>query len=561
MRIAGLLLLSVSISAACGPSCPQGTVMRGEGCVRADDVVSDRVEVDARDTGVVDRDGTMDDGSIDAGSGDGRVCASSDSLDELGVDENCDGADGVARETVFVSTSGMSGATGTATSPVQTLLEASRIAASNPMIRTVLISRGAMYSAEGLDALLARGVRVYGSYTFTRNPLPTDYPNWTRPLGEFSRMPTVIELPGRGTRVAGGTDAALGYIALRTPPTTATSPTSIGLILDGARGFVFDHATVSANSGLAGVNGQNGATTVDDATLRSGGAAMNEIAGLGAARIACATSSGGDAGADAAVGDASASVGIAASVGGAGGRGTQGSTLAQPGAAGGGGAAGGQVLVSPDGVAGASGRVGAGGAGASTPPTFDRARGVFAVALPERGAWGEMGQGGGGGAGGYRLSGSCTSGGGGGGGAGGCGGAPGEAGSNGGHSIAVVAIGEVPRFIASELFAGAGGAGGRGGEGAEGGGGGVGGAGHVPTNASCLPGGRGGSGGRGGGGGGGGGGAGGWSVGVLAVGAALGTTPSGVTIRVGTRGAAGEGGRPSGTAGIEGDARQTMQVP
>lgn len=549
MKLTGLLLLSASLTAACGSSCPQGTVMRGEGCVRADDVVSDRVEADSREAGavdVVDRDATLEDGSLEAGGGDGRVCVSSDSLDEQGIDENCDGADGVASETVFVSRDGMSGATGTATSPVQTLREASWIVTNNPAIRTVLISRGAVYSSEGLDVLLARGIRVYGTYTYLRNPLPSDGPNWTRPMGELARMPTVIELSGAGTRVTTGSGAALGYVSLRTLPATLTNTTSIGLVLDGAREFVFDHTTVTASSGLAGVNGQNGARTADDAIMRNGTPGASGLAGAGGGRIVCS----------------GMSLGIAASVGGAGGRAAIAAQTALNGFAGGGGAIGGVVFSGPIGADGAVGRAGAGGAGASTAPMFDRARVALTTAAAVGGGWGEMGQGGGGGAGGYSTNNMCVSGGGGGGGAGGCGGAPGDGGANGGHSIAVVAVGVLPTFIASELVAGGGGAGGNGGEGAEGSRGGIGGIGFASaTMPECLASGRGGDGGRGGVGGGGGGGAGGWSIGLLAVGTPLGTTPSGVTIRVGTRGAAGEGGRPSGAAGIEGEARQTMQLP
>jgi hypothetical protein len=561
-----MVLVSLSLVGACAPRCPAGTSMVGEGCVRTDDVVSD-LGSDVRDASAADvltPDVSMEDVGLDAG--DGRVCASSDPLDERGADENCDGVDGIASEMVFVAAAGMAGATGTATSPVQTLLDASRIAAGNARIRTVLVARGATYSAEGLEALLSNGVRVYGTFTYTRDPMPTDYPNWTRLAGDLERMPTIIDLPQRGLRVSGGMNAALGFLALRARPTTASDPTSIGAVLDGARGFVFDHATISANSGFGGVNGQNGAPTPDEAMLRVGASAMAQNGGAGGGRFACrvvVADGGVDASADGGA-ELSPSVGLAQSVGGRGGQGAFGSALAEMGVTGGGGAAGGQPVTAIQGTAGAPGRSGAAGAGARSSLSFDRMTSQLSLASPGRGGWGEMGQGGGGGAGGYRPGGCAAAGGGGGGGAGGCGGAPGESGTSGGHSVALVVLGELPRFVSSELRAGSGGAGGRGGEGAEGSVGGLGGLGFAPTSASCAPGGTGGAGGAGGPGGtggGGGGGAGGWSVGLLAVGVSVAGTPSGVTITLGRRAAAGEGGRPSGTAGADGEVRETLQLP
>ena len=195
-----------------------------------------------------------------------------------------------------------------------------------------------------------------------------------------------------------------------------------------------------------------------------------------------------------------------------------------------------------DGLHGLPGVGGAGGQGCEL-STGGLGGGAWQAAVGADGSHGVSGGGGGGGgaAGGVEVH-DCVSssskfsdlgGSGGGGAAGGCGGKGGKGGQGGGASVAVgVVVGPAggPLLLGNVLLGGPGGAGGQGGAGGGGGLGGKGGKGgdaveHKSETFCTSTGGDGGAGGQGGGGGGGGGGCGGPSVGLLFLGAATAKEP------------------------------------
>jgi hypothetical protein len=158
------------------------------------------------------------------------------------------------------------------------------------------------------------------------------------------------------------------------------------------------------------------------------------------------------------------------------------------------------------------------------------------------GANGPAGQGGGGGGG--------SAGGGGGGACGGCGGDAGKGGAGGGASVALLALDSPVTLAACTLTTADAGAGGAGGAGGDGAGGGIKGA---RGGAAC----DGGNGGKGGNGGAGAGGAGGISAGVLYKGA---KPTIDATITIGAKGAKGAGGVPGTNDGLDGDAKDSLEI-
>lgn len=103
------------------------------------------------------------------------VCMPTDPIDVLGVDSDCDGADGEAASTLYVSAAGNATNPGTAALPVDSLQQAVTIARGNAAIRAVLVAAStSAYSSAGLGSALAAGVSVFGGY---------DPASWSRPLG------------------------------------------------------------------------------------------------------------------------------------------------------------------------------------------------------------------------------------------------------------------------------------------------------------------------------------------------------------------------------------------
>lgn len=123
------------------------------------------------DSGVVDSGVITPDAGLDAGV----VCMATDPIDPFGVDADCDGADGEAASTLYVSKTGLATSPGTAQQPVATLQQAITIARGNAAIRNIVVAANASaYSGIGLGSALASGLSVFGGY---------DAATWSRPMG------------------------------------------------------------------------------------------------------------------------------------------------------------------------------------------------------------------------------------------------------------------------------------------------------------------------------------------------------------------------------------------
>lgn len=499
----------------------------------------------------------------------GPVGAPPDSLDP-----NCDGADGVVSESLYVALDGDDAAAGSPLAPMKTIHAAVEAAAAS---LDTTAPRPHVFVAAGSYAELLvprEGVRIHGGYS----------PDFRR--RDPSAFVTEIHPPSY--------DAAPGGAALYAEAVGLTRPTSVdGVWLRGAAApaepfpalgaylagcgdlLTIRDAIVEAGDGADGSDGANGTPPLDSAGRGAGGAplrasqedaghaclstAANLVAGGQGERHACdgIDVSGGDGGSAGCPGDGAPRSSQMPGHAGQGPHGTPGGD----GGDGGSDAAGpllaadgcpdavccgladflvnGDHAGAADGRPGRRGQDGSGGSGCGDPVGVLLA-GVWSPAVAGVGSDGEPGSGGGGGgAGGSALirwqPGACEfadglGGGGGGGGAGGCGGTAGSPGRSGSPSVAlVIAPGpagqlpsEAPVLVGVTFATGHAGRGGRGGTGAPGGPGGQGGAGGelAPEERTIPPlsgpsfGGHGGPGGAGGSGGGGGGGCGGSSVGV-----------------------------------------------
>jgi hypothetical protein len=422
-------------------------------------------------------------------------------------DANCDGIDGDASQSIFVSTSGSDTNPGTRAAPKRTINAAiATAAAANPK-KAVLVASGVY--AESVT--LVAGVSVYGGYNATAA--------WSRSTANV----TTIASPTNVGVLASNLSTATELQLLRVTSSAATGVEANGggrssiavHVINSAAGLTVRGCDLQAGAGSAGTNGTAGTTGATGGTGgNAGGGGSNPAAAGSGGPSSCGGSGGnGAAGVNGETNGNSGSVGNTVAGSGPGGQ------------AGSGGAAGNCTTTSSSNGSPApatpannvSGGVGLNAnAGAATGTL---ASGVY---LPALGAAGDTGKpgggGGGGGSGGGTSSGTntfCTncsgidSGGGGGGGGGGCGGTGGTGGRGGGGSFAILVQASNLTVEASNLTTSTGGRGGNGGDGGAGGLGGPGGAGSVgQTRSSCTTrsggaganGARGGSGGQGGGG-------------------------------------------------------------
>ena len=518
------------------------------------------------------------------------------------LDENCDGADGIVRQSFYVAGDGDDGWPGSPTRPLRTLATAmlrARESLASELPRPHVFVASGSYTE---TLTLADGVQVHGGYRRDFRALdPAAY------LVEV-RAPRGTSAPGGAALVGidvGRTVTRLEWLSLRGLDATDLGAAIGGYLERPGRNLVLSGISLRAgvpaegkpgDDGVAGT-GSSGAASQGDVpraaredSLRSciQGPA-NRVAGGAGGRSTCGGTDvrGGNGGAAACplgIGFQEAGQsgsGLNVGVGGQAGQDSAGPTSST--------SCGGSVCCGladfavptnfegpRPGANGADGRVGTAGAGCS-----DR-RGRFMGQLWSGGAGnggsdGEAGSGGGGGGSGGGASmtfvaGECEfpdglGGGGGGGGAGGCGGRGGRAGQSGAPSVGLLVVSPESFTLQNVVFANAaGGSGGSGGAGGDGGSGGTGANGGslpmalrtTPTLAGPFPGARGGSGGSGGAGGGGGGGCGGASVGIWIVGSA----PSNVAVwRNGNRfalaaagdGGAGGGGAQAGSRGAVGE--------
>ena len=508
------------------------------------------------------------------------------------LDENCDGADGIVRQSFYVAGDGDDSWPGSPTRPLRTLAVALQRAGES---LSANVQRPHVFVASGSyteTLVLVDGVQVHGGYRRDFRALdPAAY------LVEV-RAPRGTSAPGGAALVGidvGQRPTRLEWMSLRGLDATDSGAALGGYLERPGRNLVLSSISLragvpaqgkSGDDGVAGSGPSSGPNVGDppraareDGMRECVQAPANRVAGGSGGRSACGGvdvrgGNGGTAacplGSDFQESGQSGS-GPAPAQGGQGGQDSEGPTFTS--------GCGGTVCCGladfsvpsnfegpRPGANGGDGRAGGAGNGCSD------ARGRFTGQLWSGGAGsagsdGQPGSGGGGGGsgGGARMqfvTRECEfsdglGGGGGGGGAGGCGGRGGRAGESGAPSVALL-IFDAESFVLQDLVlaTAAGGRGGSGGAGGDGGSGGTGAAGGslpmaartTPSLAGPFPGGRGGSGGSGGAGGGGGGGCGGASVGLWIVGGPPSNLPA---WRINNRfelGGAGEGGVGGGGA-------------
>ena len=447
------------------------------------------------------------------------ACAATDVPDLQHVDSNCDGIDGTAADSIFVSSAGADANAGTQAAPKRTV--AAGIAAAAQTGRSaVLISAGQF---NGRPQLVS-GISLYGAYdpsTWQRSDL-----NVTWIAGELTNGGS------EGVRAENIIDVTTLQRLRITSPQPA-SGSSYGVVAVNASRLRLERVDLTAGNGGKGANGNPGwdGGTAQPGAAGKGGGCDSNVAGAGG--------QGGGAGGP--------------GFGGAGGTGGYGSFVVHglPGLPGSGAVPGGVGGFTGDpgkpgangsnGLAGATGAAGQPGFGGEIVGTAWRSDDGEMAAY---GVWGQGGGGGGGGGGqdvwGYYGGGN----GGGGGGEGGHGGAGGQGGKGGGGSFGLFVLYSPGLTVTdSRVASSAGGYGGAGGWGGKGGNGGAGGAGAKVCLAEVGAGGTGGSGGRGGDGGSGGSGAGGPSYAVYGVGGTL-----NISSTILAHGTPGLGGSPGGSA-------------
>jgi len=424
-----------------------------------------------------------------------RVCNGSN------CDQDCDGIDGSYGSAVFVSATGVNGASGAPYDPVPT------IAAG--IDKALELGRPHVYVAAGTyqgELYLKAGVSVFGSYSndgrWTRNLLlhKTILSNQSGTTSVrvvvadgISGVRTVLD----GVDVIAGSNANPGgssyAIWVRASDDTLVLRNLRAIGGNGGPGLDGDAGQKGAD-GATGDPGNQGAKNCGDTRAQGGAPGGNQCTG---GRNATG-GPGGDAGCDSFLGSDTAPDWGSPSAAGAGG--------GNPGNGDGPGDAGGPGQGGSDGGGGPSGEV---------------VQGFWRGLAGGDGTGGDNGIGGGGGAGGeggINIATGRWGGGGGGGGSGGCGGAAARGGSAGGGSFGLFLVDASPTLSGVSFGHRSGGNGGKGGKGGDKGVGRDGGLGGQPYDSHANNGGKGGKGGDGGRGGHGGGGAGGVGYGVFLVG-------------------------------------------
>jgi len=446
-------------------------------------------------------------------------CAASDAPDLHHVDSDCDGIDGTAATSVFVSVTGNDANPGTKAAPKRTV--------SAGIAEAVKSARGAVLISGGQfpeRPIIVNGINLYGAY---------DASSWQR------SDVNVTWISGGATN--GGSEGAraeniqdpttLQRLRITAPNTSYGS--AYGLVAINASRLRLERVDITAGNGGKGASGPSGSDRSDGqpGSPGKGGGCDSNIAGAGGPGGSPSGTAFGGAGGAGGYGSllVNGKLGLPGSGAVPGG---QGGLTADPGKPGENGASGG------DGATGTFGNPGYGG------EIIDD---LWRSGQGADGQDGHHGQGGGGGGGGggqdvYIYYGGGN--GGGGGGAGGIGGAGGRGGKGGGASFGVFALYSPGLGISdSTITSSAGGAGGYGGYGGQGGKGGLGG----PGAKLCLDevgaGGNGGNGGHGGSGGIGGSGAGGPSFALYGKGGML-----SVTTTILAHGTPGLGGSPGTSA-------------
>ena len=440
---------------------------------------------------------------LDVGNGCEDSCpadplATPDPPDDLFIDANCDGIDGVAANGLFVAEDGSNTNSGTREAPLATITFA--------LDKAETEGKSSIFVAAGNYAesvTMKPGIGIHGGYLRDAD--------WTR---DGTRGVIIGDATGAVRAIDIDMATTLEYMEIRSANATVPSTSSHAIVAVDSSAFVPRYLLVQPGNGAAGLSGASAGQIGDDGGDGTVGYSGYEDDGYfycdGDKTDPPTNQSGGDA-----------CVG-ASNRGGNGGRGCKTNDSAgcagaagDPGAGTGGGA-GGIAAVADTGGSGTSGWAGAPGSMGSAGSNALIIDNQWVPNAGGDGGTGDPGGGGGGGAGGGsdHDTGTCNDwgGGGGSGGGGGCGGTGGDGGGGGGASIGILLVNsKVNHGAAVDVTAGDGGDGGSGRDGGDGGPGGEGKGGGSGYDEG-LSGGTGRDGGTGGAGGAGGGGAGGWSI-------------------------------------------------
>ncbi|MBX7071022.1 MAG: PKD domain-containing protein [Microthrixaceae bacterium] len=433
-----------------------------------------------------------------------------DPLDATAKDSNCDGADGIVADTVFVSTAGSDANACTLAAPCQTIPRG--IAEAGSTKHVVQVSNGSGFGAftiSGTSGLTIRG--GFATDFLSRTGTTTSTGGVT--LNNASSLKLeFLTIVGPGGTNPTGMFISQGTVTLQNVTVSSGTATGAGSSAYGIRVLAGANVTINGSSISAspGIGGTDGTTLTGTLAVGTPG-----IAGGGGSRAAvgqqpsipggAAPGSGANSGGNGGNGDGSTGIdgavgGVNGGTGGNGGGNNNfydevkilGITYSNS-YSGGGGAPGVKGTAGTPGTPGTAGALGYTASG-------------FTPSAPSAGATAGNGGGGGGGGGGGlacydgACAGTRTSGGaGGGGGGGGQGGRGGTAGTNAGGSFAVLSHNSTIVIDANTtITSGNGGVGGAGGAGQNGAPGGAGGNGGAGARADCCSG-AGGSGGSGGG--------------------------------------------------------------
>ena len=469
-----------------------------------------------------------------------------DTLDASGVDNNCDGADGVAAATAFVAVGGSDAGDCTVAAPCATIGggEAKALATGRNVVQVASGSYGSFGLSGGLTI---RGGYASGFATRSGTTTVNGSGGPALTASGVTTASTVSDMTlngGTATNATGVLAQTNSVFTLSGVTVTSGSASGAGSSAYGVRSLsgsnvTIENSTVTASAGVAGTAASDQAAAAAGCVGTNGAnAGGSSSPGVGAVGCGSGVAKAGNGGTG---GDYS----TAGTVGGNGGGWVSGA--ANPGAGGAGGC-GSLFGCSPDAGGGKGGNSGAAGTtgGTAGSGAVPAAADLWTGGAGGTGASGVLGQGGGGGGGGSSASASGGAGGTGGGGGGA--GVAGSGGTAGGGSFAVYAVNASTTVTDSTLTSGAGGAGGKGGNGGAGGIGGKGGNGGSRSCCSASGGGGGGAGGGGGGGAGGGGAVGGPSITVFHNGTGTVTVTDGAL----NRAASAAGGGAAGTGGAGG---------
>ena len=512
-------LSSLQHCRACNNRCEQPNAIsecRPEGCAVA-----------ACEVGWVDLDGDLSNGC------DLRCTpiAGIDSPDPGFVDSNCDGIDGDATTSIFVSPDGNDSANGlTPDTAVATIAQG--IVRANSSGRANILMVGAAYAGGTLN--LPSGKSLYGGYSAnfrSRSATRAVYSSTASVALRIQNISSAINIDS---------------VDFSTP-NQGTNGWTAALIIDNAGSHVsIARSNITAGAGGVGSNGSSGST----------GARGGNGSSVGNSKTGGAAGSGGGGrggdGRDEASGLSGAAGSVNNATAGTGGRGANGGGCADGDADDGG----------NGGRGGNAGRGSSGSAGNAIGSRSDTAW------TPSNGTSGGTGGRGGGGGGGGAGGGEdcvvafvcifCGTGRGGGGG-GGAGGTAGTGGTGGGASIGILLTDSTVNLEFTTVRSSNGGNGGRGGDGGAGGSGGDGGAGGSNSSGSDGDGGTGGRGGDGGAGGCGGGGGGGPSIAIWGSGGASSAVVRGTSVSL-LNGSGGSGGSSCGSSGANGVSGSSRDV-